>query len=252
MQLENISAIVTGGASGLGAATAQAFIQRGVRVTAFDLRAPPEYDGVEFAEVDVTDAAAVREAVQAAQHADAPLRLAINCAGICPSARIFGRKGGPHDPDLFAKTININLMGTFHVMTAAAEAMAATEPVDEDGQRGVIINTASVAAFEGGQVGGQAAYAASKGAVHALSITAARDLASQGIRVNAIAPGVVATPMMEQITPEFKQQLEATVQFPSRLAKPEEFAQLAISMAENNYLNGETIRLDGALRMPPR
>lgn len=150
MQLENISAIVTGGASGLGAATAQAFIQRGVRVTAFDLRAP-EYDGVEFAEVDVTDAAAVREAVQAAQHADAPLRLAINCAGICPSARIFGRKG-PHDPDLFAKTININLMGTFHVMTAAAEAMAATEPVDEDGQRGVIINTASVAAFEG-QVG---------------------------------------------------------------------------------------------------
>ena len=248
MQLENISAIVTGGASGLGAATAQALIQRGVRVTAFDLRAP-EYGGVEFAEVDVTDAAAVREAVQAAQHADAPLRLAINCAGICPSARIFGRKG-PHDPDLFAKTININLMGTFHVMTAAAEAMAATEPVDEDGQRGVIINTASVAAFEG-QVG-QAAYAASKGAVHALSITAARDLASQGIRVNAIAPGVVATPMMEQITPEFKQQLEATVQFPSRLAKPEEFAQLAISMAENNYLNGETIRLDGALRMPPR
>lgn len=135
-------------------------------------------------------------------------------------------------------------------MTAAAEAMATTEPVDEDGQRGVIINTASVAAFEG-QVG-QAAYAASKGAVHSLSITAARDLASQGIRVNAIAPGVVATPMMEQITPEFKQQLEATVQFPPRLAKPEEFAQLAISMAENNYLNGETIRLDGALRMPPR
>ena len=135
-------------------------------------------------------------------------------------------------------------------MTAAAEAMAQTEPFDGDGQRGVIINTASVAAFEG-QVG-QAAYAASKGAVAALSITGARDLASLGIRVNAIAPGVVSTPMMEQITPEFREQLEATVPFPARLAKPEEFAALALSIADNPYINGETIRLDGALRMPPR
>ena len=256
MQLENSSAVVTGGASGLGAATVAALAAQGVRVSAFDLQPSIDkmtelgqaVDGVTYAAVDVTDAEAVAAAVQAAA-ADAPLRVAVNCAGICPSARIFGRKG-VHDPKLFATTINVNLIGTFHVMTAAAESMASTEPVDEDGQRGVIINTASVAAFEG-QVG-QAAYAASKGAVHSLSITAARDLASLGIRVNAIAPGVVATPMMQQITPEFREQLEATVQFPSRLAKPEEFANLALAIVDNNYLNGETIRLDGTLRMPPR
>ncbi|QPK79841.1 SDR family NAD(P)-dependent oxidoreductase [Corynebacterium lizhenjunii] len=248
MDLHNTSAIVTGAASGLGAATALALAERGVAVTGFDLRAGATHDNIEYVEVDVTDAQAVRAAVaQAAERA--PLRIAVNCAGICPSARIMGRKG-PHDPQVFATTINVNLLGTFHVLTSAAEAMSQLEPADADGQRGVIINTASVAAFEG-QVG-QAAYAASKGAVHALSITAARDLASLGIRVNAIAPGVVATPMMEQITPEFRAQLEATVQFPPRLAKPEEFAHLALSIIDNGYLNGETIRLDGALRMPPR
>lgn len=257
MDLNNSLAIVTGGASGLGAATARALADRGASVAAFDLNAPEQSTpGVDFHSVDVTDPERVSNAVadamsQAEERAGqpVPLRVAISCAGICPSARIFGRKGA-HDPRLFAKTINVNLMGTFHVMTAAAEAMAAQEPIDADGTRGVIINTASVAAFEG-QVG-QSAYAASKGAVHSLSITAARDLANLGIRVNAIAPGVVATPMMEQITPEFREQLEATVQFPPRLARPEEFAQLALAIVDNPYLNGETIRLDGALRMPPR
>ena len=249
MNLHEVSAVVTGGASGLGAATAAALAENGAAVTVLDLSVPGEqHSDINYIAVDVTDAAAVREAVLGAA-TKAPMRVAVNCAGICPSARIFGRKG-PHDPELFSKTINVNLIGTFHVMTAAAEAMAQTEPFDGDGQRGVIINTASVAAFEG-QVG-QAAYAASKGAVAALSITGARDLASLGIRVNAIAPGVVSTPMMEQITPEFREQLEATVPFPARLAKPEEFAALALSIADNPSINGETIRWDGALRMPPR
>lgn len=247
MNLFGASAIVTGAASGLGAATTRALSERGARVIGFDLHPGPEVEGVNYVEVDVTDATAVVEAVSRAV-SDLPLRVAVNCAGICPSARIFGRKGR-HDPSLFAKTINVNLLGTFYVMTAAAEVMADTTPLD-DGERGVIINTASVAAFEG-QVG-QAAYAASKGAVHSLSITAARDLASLGIRVNAIAPGVIETPMMQQITPEFRQQLESTVQFPSRLGKAHEFARLALAIVDNVYLNGETIRLDGALRMPPR
>ncbi|MGV0388035.1 SDR family NAD(P)-dependent oxidoreductase [Corynebacterium sanguinis] len=248
MDLQSTSAVVTGAASGLGQATARALAQRGVAVTGFDLRAGEDIEGVRYEVVDVTDATAVSAAVKRAAQ-DAPLRVAVNCAGIAPSARIVGRKG-THDPKVFATTINVNLMGTFHVLTAAAEAMAGTEPIDDDGQRGVVINTASVAAFEG-QVG-QAAYAASKGAVHALSITAARDLASLGVRVNAIAPGIVATPMMEGITPEFRAELEANVQFPRRLARPEEFAQLALSIIDNDYINGQTIRLDGALRMPPR
>lgn len=261
MQLDStISAIVTGGASGLGAATARMLAERGVHVTAFDLARSidslsddAKVPGVTYAAVDVTDFEQVSAGVAAAQQAtrDAPLRVAVNCAGIAPSARIVGRSG-PHDPGLFATVLNVNLNGTFHVMTAVANAMAAQDPIDAggDGMRGVIINTASVAAFEG-QVG-QAAYSASKGAVHALSITAARDLASLGIRVNAIAPGVVETPMMQQITEEFREHLAKIVQFPARLARPEEYAKLAESIISNDYLNGETIRLDGALRMPPR
>ncbi|AWB83712.1 SDR family NAD(P)-dependent oxidoreductase [Corynebacterium liangguodongii] len=248
MELTNTAAVVTGAASGLGRATAEFLVARGVRVTGFDLQEPADSVGFTSVVVDVTDPEAVSAAVADAA-AEAPLRVAVNCAGIAPSARILGRKG-PHDPGLFSKVIDVNLRGTFHVLTAAAAEMATTEPLDADGQRGVIINTASVAAFEG-QVG-QAAYSASKGAVHALSITAARDLASLGIRVNAIAPGIVETPMMSQITPEFRAELEANVQFPSRLARPEEFASLVVSIIDNDYLNGQTIRLDGALRMPPR
>ncbi|WP_420174517.1 SDR family NAD(P)-dependent oxidoreductase [Luteococcus sp. OSA5] len=255
-QIGAAGAIVTGGASGLGAATVAHLAERGVRVTALDLPAgiekarqggtlPP---GVEYVGVDVTDETAVQQAVQEAAER-APLRVAVNCAGICPSARIVGRKG-THDGALFAATLQVNLVGTFHVLAHAATAMADNEPVDQDGQRGVIINTASVAAFEG-QVG-QAAYAASKGGVHSLTIAAARDLSSLGIRVNSIAPGVVWTPMMEAINEDFRTELEARVPFPPRFARPDEYARLVGLLVDNDYLNGETIRLDGGLRMPPR
>ncbi|MGO4956303.1 SDR family NAD(P)-dependent oxidoreductase [Luteococcus sp. Sow4_B9] len=255
-QLGPAGAIVTGGASGLGAATAAHLAAKGMTVTAFDLasgiekmqQAGQAHPDVTYVAVDVTDEQAVQAAVEEAA-GRAPLRVAVNCAGICPSARIVGRKG-VHDGGLFATTITVNLVGTFHVLAHAAASMAGNEPVDEDGQRGVIVNTASVAAFEG-QVG-QAAYAASKGGVHSLTISAARDLSSQGIRVNSIAPGVVWTPMMEAINEDFRNELEARVPFPARFAKPEEFAALVGSLVENDYLNGETIRLDGGLRMPPR
>ncbi|MDO4760446.1 MAG: SDR family NAD(P)-dependent oxidoreductase [Corynebacterium sp.] len=247
MLIMHASAVVTGAASGLGAATSRALADARYQVYGFDLAAECEKDPrITYLQVDVTDPEQVRNAIAGIEN---PLRVAINCAGICPSMRIVGRKG-PHDPELFATTINVNLLGTFHVLTYAAEKMAGQEPMDADNQRGVIINTASVAAFEG-QIG-QAAYAASKGAVHALSICAARDLAGVGIRVNAIAPGIVATPMMAGISPEYREELEKLVQFPARMAKPEEYAQLALSIVSNPYLNGETIRLDGALRMPPR
>lgn len=244
----SMSAVVTGGASGLGAATCEFLANNGVKVTAFDVAEKESTERVSYRVVDVTDYQQVAEGVAAAA-AEAPLRLVVNCAGICPSQRIVGRKG-PHDPELFAKTIAVNLVGTFNVMTAGAALMAEYDPVDEDGQRGLVINTASVAAFEG-QVG-QAAYAASKGGVHSLAITAARDLAGLGIRVNAIAPGIVETPMMAGISDEYREKLEELVQFPKRMAKPEEYAQLVGAIAENNYLNGETLRIDGALRMPPR
>ncbi|PRQ11282.1 3-hydroxyacyl-CoA dehydrogenase [Corynebacterium sp. 13CS0277] len=247
------SAVVTGGASGLGAATAQALAEAGVTVFACDLPSAIEslaspIPQVTYVACDVTDPAAVEAAVAQAAAA-APLRLAVACAGICPSQRIVGR-AGPHDPGLFATTIAVNLTGTFHLLTSAAAQMAAQDPVDADGQRGLIVTTASVAAFEG-QVG-QAAYAASKGGVQALTISAARDLASQGVRVCTIAPGIVATPMMAGITPEFRETLEKLVPFPARMAAPAEYAQLVLMLAGNSYLNGETIRLDGALRMPPR
>lgn len=242
------AAIVTGGASGLGAATARMLADAGLKVTALDLQFGVQVPDVDYLEVDVTDFDQVEAAVTQAA-AKAPLRVVVNCAGICPSQRIVGRKG-VHDPKLFATTINVNLVGTFHVLSAAAAAMAETEPLDADGQRGVVINTASVAAFEG-QIG-QAAYAASKGGVHALSICAARDLAGLGIRVNAIAPGIVETPMMASISSEYREELENLVQFPKRMAKSEEYAQLVSMIIANGYLNGETIRIDGALRMPPR
>ncbi|AKK04111.1 SDR family NAD(P)-dependent oxidoreductase [Corynebacterium epidermidicanis] len=248
MDLTGKVAIVTGAASGLGAATAARLIDAGAVVAGFDLQEGPAVDGLTYFQVDVTDAEAVRAAVQKATELG-EVRLLVACAGICPSQRIMGRKG-PHDAGLFAKTIGVNLIGTFHVLTSFAEVVSQLEPVDDEGQRGVVVMTASVAAFEG-QVG-QAAYAASKGGIYALTITAARDLASQGIRVCSIAPGVVNTPMMAAISEEFRTELESRVQFPARMAQPAEYAQLVQHIAENNYLNGETIRLDGGLRMPPR
>ncbi|QTH59625.1 SDR family NAD(P)-dependent oxidoreductase [Corynebacterium hindlerae] len=247
MDLTGKAAIITGGASGLGAATARALHDAGVKVYSFDLQAG-DIEGVDYRVVDVTSAEAVTEAVQSVA-AEAELRLLVACAGICPSQRIMGRKG-PHDLGLFSKTIQVNLIGTFNVLTAFSSVVSELEPLDADGQRGVAIMTASVAAFEG-QVG-QAAYASSKGGIYALTITAARDLASLGIRVCSIAPGVVNTPMMASISEEFRTELESRVQFPSRMASPDEYALLVQQIVANNYLNGETIRLDGGLRMPPR
>lgn len=249
------TAIVTGGASGLGAATVAALRDQGATVVVFDLpgaidrlhRAGVVDGGVTYLPVDVTDSEQVIAAVgRAAELGE--LRIVVTCAGVCPSMRIVGRTG-PHSPELFANTMKINVMGTFNVLTEAAGHMAQLEPSDT-GERGVIVMAASVAAFEG-QVG-QAAYAASKGAIHSLTLTAARDLGSLGIRVNSVAPGVVETPMMAGINEAYRRELEANVVFPKRLAHPEEFAQLVEAIASNPYLNGETIRLDGALRMPPR
>lgn len=252
MDISNSSALVTGAASGLGAATAALLAARGVRVTGIDLPAGIDkaaaVEGVTYVAADVTDPEQVRAAV--AQAVDAgPLRVVVNCAGIAPSARILGRKG-PHDLGLFETVVRVNLVGTFNVMTLAAEALAQTDPVDEDGQRGLIVNTASVAAFEG-QVG-QAAYAASKGGVHSLTITAARDLASHGIRVNTIAPGILETPMLATVSEDYRAGLAAGVSFPARLGRPEEYARLVGTFLDNDYLNGATVRLDGALRMAPR
>ena len=253
MEIQGLAAIVTGGASGLGASTAQALAAQGAKVYAFDLatgieKADP-VENVEYMEVNVTDHDSIRNAMAIIADDTDPLRVVVNCAGIGTPGRILSRKG-PHDLDQFANVINVNLLGTFNVMTLGAELIATQDPVDEDGQRGIVINTASVAAFEG-QIG-QAAYAASKGGVHSLTISAARDLASRGIRVNTIAPGIVETPMMAGITPEFRESLEASVPFPSRLARPDEYAQLVLSLIGHNYMNGQTLRLDGALRMGPR
>jgi len=252
MQLANTTAIVTGGASGLGAATAAALAAQGARVVALDLpdacASGPVVEGVEYAPTDVTSEDQVRAAVARASDDPArPLRTVVNCAGIGPSARIVGRKG-VHDLSLFRKVVEINLIGSFTVLAVAAEAIAATEPVD--GQRGVVVNTASIAAFDG-QVG-QAAYSASKGGIVGLTLPAARDLAQYGIRVVTIAPGIVETPMLATVSDEFRAGLAAGVPFPQRLARPEEYAKLALAVIDHDYLNGETIRMDGALRMAPR
>jgi NAD(P)-dependent dehydrogenase (short-subunit alcohol dehydrogenase family) len=251
MQLADTSAIVTGGASGLGAATARALADKGARVFALDLPAGVEkaeqVDGVTYVATDVTEPEQVRAAVQQAAAAG-PLRTVVSCAGIGPSARILGRKG-IHDLELFATVVRINLVGSFNVLTLAAEQIARTEP-GEDGQRGVIVNTASIAAYDG-QVG-QAAYSSSKGGIVGLTLPAARDLAQHGIRVCTIAPGIVETPMLATVSDEFRAGLAANVPFPQRLARPEEYAALALSIIDHDYLNGEVIRMDGALRMPPR
>lgn len=253
MFLDHTSALVTGGASGLGAATAAALALAGARVYAVDLpqsiEAAPAVEGVSYVAADVTDEQQVRAAVEAAsQDQERPLRTVVNCAGIGTSARILGR-GGVHDLALFRKIVDINLVGSFTVMALAAEAIAQTE-ADEHGQRGVIINTASVAAFDG-QVG-QAAYSSSKGAIVGLTLPAARDLAQYGIRVVTIAPGIIETPMLATVSDEFRASLAAGVPFPKRLGRPEEYAKLALAIVDHDYLNGETIRMDGALRMAPR
>ncbi|MGX7729185.1 SDR family NAD(P)-dependent oxidoreductase [Rhodococcus sp. 2H158] len=255
MEIQGTAALVTGAASGLGAATAQRLADAGATVFGLDLaqsiervgdKAPA---GVTLIATDVTSADDVQAAVDQIVASGLPLRLVVNCAGVGWAGRVLS-KNGPHDLELFRTVITVNLLGTFNVLRLAADAMSKTEPVDEYGQRGVIVNTASVAAFEG-QIG-QIAYSASKGGVHGMTVPAARDLAQYGIRVNTIAPGIVDTPMLAGVTDEYRKGLEAGVPFPSRLAQPSEYAQLVQMIAEHDYLNGETIRMDGALRMAPR
>lgn len=252
MKLTDTAAIVTGGASGLGAAAAAALAERGATVTAIDLPSSvagvTPVEGITYVAADVTDEAQVRSAVEAATSTGLPLRTVVNCAGIGPSARILGRNG-IHDLGLYAKIVQVNLVGTFTVLAVGAEAIAKTDPL-EHGQRGVIINTASIAAMDG-QIG-QVAYASSKGGVVGMTLPAARDLAQYGIRVNTIAPGIVDTPMLATIGEEFRANLAAGVPFPQRLCAPEEFGQLVTMLVEHDYLNGETFRMDGALRMAPR
>ena len=253
MQIAGTAALVTGAASGLGAATAAALAEQGAVVTGIDLpgaieQAPPPPPGVTLVAADVTSGEQVGAAVRTAAGGTAPLRIVVSCAGIAPAARVLGRTG-PHDLDLFRTVVLVNLVGTFNVMRLAAEAIAATE-ADEAGQRGVVVYTASIAAFDG-QVG-QIAYAASKGGVAAMTLPAARDLAQRGIRVATIAPGIVDTPMLATVSEQFRAGLAAGVPFPPRLARPQEYAQLVVMVITHDYLNGETIRMDGALRMAPR
>ena len=205
-------------------------------------------ENIDHRAVDVTEAGQVRDALDEVAGSDRPLRIVVNCAGIAPSQRLVGRSG-THDLELFAKVVGVNLLGTLNVMTLAAQRIAAADAL-VDGARGVIVNTASVAAFDG-QIG-QAAYAASKAGVVGLTLPAARDLAQHGIRVNTICPGIIDTPMMATITPEFRSNLAAEVPFPKRLGRAEEYASLVAMIVEHDYLNGESIRMDGALRMAPR
>lgn len=252
MKLEGTTALVTGAASGLGLATAKALVARGARVVGVDLQSgidkAQQTEGVTFVAADVASESDIADALATIDTTSAPLRLVVNCAGVAPARRILSSKGS-HELDLFRRTVEINLVGTFNVLNQAAAVMAAQEP-DDDGQRGLIVNTASVAAFEG-QIG-QIAYSASKGGVVGMTIPAARDLARNGIRVNTIAPGIVDTPLLAALGPEVNASLAAGVPFPQRLARPEEYAQLVVMIAEHDYLNGETIRMDGALRMAPQ
>ncbi|MBF9061277.1 SDR family NAD(P)-dependent oxidoreductase [Rhodobacterales bacterium HKCCSP123] len=254
MQINGTGAIVTGGGSGLGAATARHLAAQGARVAILDFdgaRAAAVADeiGGLACPVDVGDEQAVAEAVaRAADWIGAAPRIAVNCAGVGLAGRIVGREG-KLSIDVFERTLRVNLFGTYHVMSHAARLMMETEPTDT-GERGVIVNTASVA-WEDGQVG-QAAYAASKGAIAAMCLPAAREFARTGIRVMAIAPGLFHTPMMEGLPPEVTQKITADIQFPGRLGDPGEYALMVSQIVENPYLNGTTIRLDAAVRLPPK
>jgi NAD(P)-dependent dehydrogenase (short-subunit alcohol dehydrogenase family) len=252
MQIAGLNALVAGGASGLGAATARRLAAAGANVTIADLNAErgaalAEEIGAEFVATDVTKEADVEAAVKTAAGDDG-LRISISCAGIGPAEKTAGRKG-PHSLDLFESVIRVNLIGSFNVLRLAAASMLDNAP-DEEGERGVHINTASIAAYDG-QIG-QVAYAASKGGIVGITLPAARDLAQSGIRVCAIAPGLFDTPLLAGLPEEVRTSLGATVPFPPRLGRPEEYAALAQHIVENTMLNGEVIRLDGGLRMAPR
>lgn len=243
MRLDEMAAIVTGGASGLGAATVRRLTNAGCRVTALDIN--PGADGIAC---DVADAASAEAAVAQARRMHGPARILVNCAGVGTAGRIVGRDG-PMPLAAFERVIRINLIGSFNLLRLVAADMATLDPL-EDGERGVIVNTASIAAYEG-QVG-QPAYAASKAGVIGMTLPAARELARFGVRVVTIAPGLFHTPMIEGLPEEVQRSLAEGVPFPQRLGMPEEYAALVEHIATNRFLNGETIRLDGALRMPPR
>jgi len=252
MQLSGHSALISGGASGLGAATAAMLAQRGMHVVIADVQdaagqALAADIGAHFVHCDVTSETDVQAAVDAAQ-ALAPLRVAVSCAGIAPAARTLGKQG-PHALDLFERVIRINLIGSFNLARLAAAMMAQQAPL-ADGERGVIIQTASVAAFDG-QIG-QVAYAASKAGIAGMTLPLARDLSRDGIRVMTIAPGIFETPMLMGMPPEVQSALGQMVPFPQRLGKPQEYAALVEAILTNPMLNGEVIRLDGAIRMQPK
>lgn len=253
MDIDGQTAIVSGGASGLGRATTKALVEAGVKVTILDINEAAAAETVRdtggFAiGCDVTDAGSIEAAFAAARERHGPSRIAVNCAGVGTASRIVGRDG-PLPLDAFRRVIEVNLIGSFNVMRVAAAEMSTLDPLT-DGERGIIISTASVAAYEG-QIG-QAAYSASKGGVVALTLPAARELARYGVRVVAIAPGIFETPMLQGLPQNVQDSLTASIPFPNRLGRPEEYAALVLHLCRNPMINGEVIRLDGALRMAPR
>ncbi len=253
MELNGSAAIVTGGASGLGAATVRALRAEGATVTVFDrneegARAVAAETGANHVGGDVTVPEDCQRAVDQAA-AGGNLRVCVNCAGSGWAGRVINRDGTPHDLGAFEFVLRLNVIGTFNVMTRAAAAIARTEP-QADGERGLIVNTASVAAFDG-QIG-QLAYSASKGAIVGMTLPAARDLAVVGVRVNAIAPGLFDTPLLAMLPEDARNALGESVLFPKRLGNPTQYGQLVVAMATNSYLNGEVVRLDGGIRMPPK
>ena len=253
MEINGVAALVTGGASGLGLATGRRLIDLGAKVALLDLPGDALAKAAkdlrcQAIPCDVTDAGQATSAIAAAAKVNGPARLLVNCAGIAPAGRIVGREG-PLPLDQFEQVIRVNLIGSFNLMRLAASDMAGLEPND-GGERGVIVNTASVAAFDG-QIG-QAAYAASKGGIAALTLPAARELARHGIRVVTIAPGIFETPMLMGLPEDVQRSLGESVPFPSRLGRPSEYADLVETIIRNAMLNGETIRLDGAIRMAPK
>jgi 3-hydroxyacyl-CoA dehydrogenase / 3-hydroxy-2-methylbutyryl-CoA dehydrogenase len=255
MEVEGAGALVAGGASGLGAAAARALSEAGAGVVVADLDAEKGEaladelgPAASFVQADVTDEAAVGAAVERAAAVEGGLRISVCCAGIGWAERV-ARKGGPHDLEFFSNVVGVNLIGSFNLLRLAAAAMSGNDP-DAEGERGVCVNTASIAAFDG-QIG-QVAYAASKGGIVGMTLPAARDMASRGVRVVTIAPGLFDTPLLAALPEDAREALGAGIPFPSRLGRPEEYARLVGQIVANPMLNGETIRLDGALRMPPK